>query len=284
MKVIGSGLLKFGDREELTIVFIKKEFMIRNKPGSASLKPESDSQLIYGIRPVIEAINAGKEIDRIYITRNAKGDLMNELKELLKEKNINWQEVPIERILRVTRNNHQDVVCYISPVSYASISNVLPGIFEKGETPLILILDRITDVRNFGAIARTAECAGVNCMIIPYKGAAQVTADAIKTSAGALSRMVICRENNLRHTIDFLQQSGLKVVAATEKGSNTYYKPDYTGPTAIIMGSEEDGVSNDLLRSADELVKIPLLGKISSLNVSVAAGVMLYEVVRQRGK
>ena len=258
--------------------------MIRNKPGSASLKPESDSQLIYGIRPVIEAINAGKEIDRIYITRNAKGDLMNELKELLKEKNINWQEVPIERILRVTRNNHQDVVCYISPVSYASISNILPGIFEKGETPLILILDRITDVRNFGAIARTAECAGVNCMIIPYKGAAQVTADAIKTSAGALSRMVICRENNLRHTIDFLQQSGLKVVAATEKGSNTYYKPDYTGPTAIIMGSEEDGVSNDLLRSADELVKIPLLGKISSLNVSVAAGVMLYEVVRQRGK
>jgi 23S rRNA (guanosine2251-2'-O)-methyltransferase len=257
--------------------------MIPRRQAQERAGSPRDEQLIYGIRPVIEAINAGKEIDRIFITRNAKGsELMIELKTLLKDKNIPWQEVPIEKIHRITRNNHQDVVCFISPVAYASLENVLPGIFERGETPLILMLDRITDVRNFGAIARTAECAGVHCIVIPYRGAAQVTADAIKTSAGALSRMIICRENNLRHTTDYLRQSGLRIVAATEKATTPYFKQNYQGPVAIIMGSEEDGISNDLLRTADELVKIPILGKISSLNVSVAAGIMLYETVRQR--
>ena len=245
-------------------------------------KSSDDSQLVYGLRAVIEAIHAGKEIDRIYITRNSKSDLMTELKDLLKEKEIQWQEVPIEKIHRITRNNHQDVVCYISPVAYASIENMLPSIFESGETPLVLILDRITDVRNFGAIARTAECAGVHCIIIPFRGAAQVTADAIKTSAGALSRIPICRENSLRDTMQFLRNSGLKIVAATEKGNDLYFKSDLSGPLAIVMGSEEDGVSSDIIRQADELLKIPILGKISSLNVSVASGVLLYEVIRQR--
>ena len=243
----------------------------------------STDQLIYGIRPVIEAINAGKEVDRLYITRNAnKSELMTELKNLLKEKDIPWQEVPIEKIHRITRNNHQDVVCFISSISYASIENVVPGIFEKGETPLLLLLDRITDVRNFGAIARTAECAGAHAIVIPYRGAAQITADAIKTSAGALNNIPVCRENNLLDTIKYLRQSGLKIVAATEKGKDLYHQSDLTGPLAIVMGSEEDGVSNEIIRQADELVKIPLLGKISSLNVSVASGILLYEALRQR--
>jgi 23S rRNA (guanosine2251-2'-O)-methyltransferase len=247
-------------------------------------KQADDPQLVYGIRPVMEAISAGKEVDRIFITRNAKGELMNELKNLLKEKNIPWLEVPIDKIHRITRNNHQDVVCYISAIEYASISNVLPAIFERGETPFILLLDRITDVRNFGAIARTAECAGVHAIVIPFRGAAQVTADAIKTSAGALSRIPVCRENNFRDTINYLRESGLRLIAATEKGKQLYYKADLSGPVGIIMGSEEDGISNDLLRSTDELVMLPLLGKISSLNVSVACGVMLYEAVRQRSQ
>ena len=254
----------------------------RNNRNGRRSRQEQDPQLIYGIRPVMEAILAGKEVDRLYITRNATGNLMTELKKLLKEKDIPWQEVPIERIHRITRNNHQDVVCYVSPVSYASLADVLPGIFENGETPLILILDRITDVRNFGAIARTAECAGVHALVIPYKGAAQVTADAIKTSAGALNTLAVCRETNLRHALSFLRESGLRIVAATEKGSKEYFQSDFSGPLAIVMGSEEDGVSDDILKTADDLVKIPLQGTIASLNVSVASGVLLYEVYRQR--
>lgn len=247
-------------------------------------EPKENDQLIYGIRPVMEAIQAGKEVDRMFICRGAKGELMGELKELLKEKNIPYTEVPIEKLHRITRNNHQDVVCYISSITYHSIADIVPFVFERGETPLILVLDRITDVRNFGAIARTAECSGVHAIVIPSRGAAQVTADAIKTSAGALSKIPVCRETNLRKTIEYLQGSGIRVVAASEKGSNDYFKSDFSGPLAIIMGSEEDGVSNELIRSADELVKIPLAGTISSLNVSVACGVILYEAIRQRSK
>lgn len=243
---------------------------------------EQDDQLIYGIRAVMEAVNAGKEIERIFITRGANGELMNSLKTLLRQKEIVWQEVPIEKIHRITRNNHQDVVCFISAITYDSIEQIVPAIFEKGETPFILVLDRITDVRNFGAIARTAECAGVHAIVIPLKGAAQVTADAIKTSAGALNRISVCRENNLRQTIGFLQSSGLKVMAASEKGSKNYFEADMTGPVAIVMGSEEDGISNDVIRVSDELLRIPLMGKIGSLNVSVATGVMLFEAIRQR--
>jgi 23S rRNA (guanosine2251-2'-O)-methyltransferase len=243
---------------------------------------EDDNQLIYGIRPVMEAVLAGKEIDRIFITRNAKGELMNELKKLLSEKNILWQEVPVEKLSKITRNNHQDIVCYVSPISYASLSNVLPAIFEKGENPLILILDRITDVRNFGAIARTAECAGVHAIVIPFRGAAQVTADAIKTSAGALNIIPVCRENHLRDAINYLRESGLRIIAVTEKGKQLYYTSDLKGPVALVMGSEEDGISSDIIRTADELVKIPLEGSISSLNVSVASGILLYETLRQR--
>ena len=247
-------------------------------------RPEENEneQLVYGLRPVMEAILAGKEIERLFICRGAKGDLMAELKDMLKERQIPWTEVPMEKLNRITRNNHQDVVCYISSISYSKLADVVPTVFESGSTPFILVLDRITDVRNFGAIARTAECAGVHAIVIAAKGAAQVTADAIKTSAGALSRITVCRETNLKRTVEYLQQSGIKVVAASEKGQGDYYKTDLAGPIAIVMGSEEDGVSNDIIRIADELCKIPLMGKISSLNVSVAAGVMMYEVIRQR--
>ena len=280
---------KHGDKVGHLIVSIriyKSMYNNSNKGSFRSRRPEpkEDNQLIYGIRPIMEAILAGKEVDRLFICRGAKGELMGELKELLTQKNIPWTEVPIEKLHRLTRNNHQDVVCYISSITYNSITDIVPFIFEKGEVPLILILDRITDVRNFGAIARTAECSGVHAIVIPSRGAAQVTADAIKTSAGALSKIPICRETNLRKTVDYLKESGIKVVAASEKGVEDYFTGDFTGPLAIVMGSEEDGVSNELIKCADELLRIPLAGTISSLNVSVACGVILYEAIRQRSK
>lgn len=255
------------------------------RPGFKSnqrRESREEGQMIYGLRPVMEALEAGKEIEKIYLGRTARGELMQELKTMLKEREIVWQEVPNERLDKFTRNNHQEVVCFISPVHYFSLSQLVPSIFEKGETPLLLILDRVTDVRNFGAIARTAECAGIHAIVIPNKGAAQVTADAIRTSAGALSRIPVCREVALRNTIKYLQEAGIKVVAATEKGRDYHFQADFTGPLAIVMGSEEDGVSDDIIRTCDEILRIPLLGSVSSLNVSVACGVMIYEAVRQR--
>lgn len=255
-----------------------------NNSNSRPRDSREAGQMIYGLRPVMEALEAGKEIEKIYLGRTAKGELMSALKKELKEREIVWQEVPNERLDKFTRNNHQEVVCFISPVHYHSISQLIPSIFERGETPLILILDRITDVRNFGAIARTAECAGIHAIVIPAKGAAQVSADAIRTSAGALSKIPVCREPHLRTTIKFLQESGIKVIAATEKGSDYLYQSDMSGPLAIVMGSEEDGVSDDIIRTCDEILRIPIIGSITSLNVSVACGVMIYEAVRQRMK
>ncbi|MCX6291192.1 MAG: 23S rRNA (guanosine(2251)-2'-O)-methyltransferase RlmB [Bacteroidetes bacterium] len=248
------------------------------------MQQKNDEQMIYGIRPVMEALHAGKEIEKIFITRGARGDLMQELKQLMRDRKILYTEVPVEKLNRFTRKNHQDVVCFISSVTYQFIEDIIPAVFEKGETPLVLILDRITDVRNFGAIARTAECAGVHAIVIPAKGAAQINADAIKTSAGALNSIPVCRIGNLNRAIEFLKESGLQIIAATEKTSEVHYQADYTSPCAIIMGSEEDGISSDLLKLADKKIKIPLLGSIESLNVSVACGVVLFEALRQRGR
>lgn len=244
-------------------------------------KKENDS-LIFGLRPVIEAIHAGKEVERLFVQSGLKNELATELMSLLKKNNVPFQYVPIEKLNRLTSKNHQGVVGYISSVVYQKIQDVLPLIFESGKTPLLLILDRITDVRNFGAIARTAECSGVHAIIIPSRGAAQINADAMKTSTGALHTIPVCRENSLKETIHFLRESGLQVIACTEKTKDMYYQHDYTLPVAIIMGSEEDGVSPEYLKLVDEQAKIPLLGQISSLNVSVATGVVLYEAVRQR--
>ncbi|MBK5286746.1 MAG: 23S rRNA (guanosine(2251)-2'-O)-methyltransferase RlmB [Bacteroidia bacterium] len=247
----------------------------------AHITHKSDS-IIYGLRPVMEAINAGKEIESVFINDKAKGERMNELKVLLKKNNISWREVPYGKLNRLTRMNHQDVVCVISPISYHSLHSVVASVFDKGEMPLIMVLDRITDVRNFGAITRTAECAGVHAIVIPYRGAAQINSDAVKTSSGALNIVPVCREKNLSTAIDYLKESGLQIIACTEKAKEDYFKTDFTTPTTIILGSEEDGISKELLEKADRKVSIPLAGKIESLNVSVAAGIILYEAVRQK--
>ncbi len=237
---------------------------------------------IFGVRAVIEAIESGKDIDKILIKSGPKNDLINELFNLVKKYDLPYSSVPIEKINRITQKNHQGVVAFISPIVFENIEEIIPRIFEEGKLPLILILDKITDVRNFGAIARTAECANVNAIIIPAKGAAQINGDAVKTSAGALHHIPICRNMNLKKTIDFLKKSGLQILAATEKADQTYFEVDMTVPTAIIMGAEDEGISYEYLKLSDKKIKIPILEKIESLNVSVAAAVLVYEAVRQR--
>lgn len=244
-------------------------------------KRESNQQ-VYGIRAVMEAIESGKEIESLFIQRGLSGHLLNELKQLLKEYNISFQQVPVEKLNRITRKNHQGVIAVISPITYQRIEDVLPTIYEKVEVPLLLILDGITDVRNLGAIARSAECSGVHAIIVPKKGSAEINPDTIKTSAGALYKIDVCREESLTKTVRFLQDSGVRVVVCTEKTQDLIYSVDFTGPTAIIMGSEDVGVSDDLIRISDNLAKIPMFGEIGSLNVSVASGIVLYEAVRQR--
>ena len=241
-----------------------------------------ENEMIFGIRAVMEAIQADKEIDKILIRRELQGDLAKELMTLMKERGLHAQRVPMERLDRLTRKNHQGVIAFISPVTYQRLEDLIPFIFEQGRDPLVVLLDGITDVRNFGAIARTCECAGVDALVIPSKGGATVNADAMKTSAGALHTLPVCREQNLKETLQYLKDSGFRIVAATEKGDYDYTKADYTGPVCIIMGAEDKGVSYDHLALCDEWVKIPMLGTIESLNVSVAAGILIYEAVKQR--
>ena len=239
-------------------------------------------QYIFGIRAVIEAIQSGKEIDKLLIKKDINGELINELFALIKERHVVVQRVPVEKINRITRKNHQGVVAFLSAVTYYNIEEVVPVLFEEGINPFLIVLDGITDVRNFGAIARTCDCAGVNAIIIPERNSVSVNADAIKTSAGALNYVPVCREKNLVNVVKFLKSSGYKVVGASEKSSVNYTLVDYTGPVALILGAEDKGISNDLLKLCDEFVSIPEFGNINSLNVSVAGGVMMYEVVRQR--
>lgn len=242
-----------------------------------------DSQTrIFGIRAIIEAINADKQIDKLFIQKGLSGELYSELKGLVKHYSINHQYVPIEKINRFTRKNHQGVYAFISPVAFHSIESLLPQVYERGETPLFLVLDRITDVRNFGAIARTAECVGVHAIITPVQNTAPVNEDAIKTSAGALYNIPICKERNLKASLLYLQESGIQLISCTEKTDDLVYDVDYTVPCAIIMGSEEDGISNEFLKMSDAKAKLPLHGNIGSLNVSVATGAILYEATRQR--
>jgi 23S rRNA (guanosine2251-2'-O)-methyltransferase len=251
--------------------------------NSKQSRPKRETnQLVFGIRAVIEAIKSDKDIEAIYVQRGLAGDIFQEFKKLLKERNLAFQEVPAEKLNRITQKNHQGVIAEVSSITYQKIEDIIPAIYEKGQTPLIVILDGITDVRNLGAIARTAECAGVHALIVPSKGSAQINPDAIKTSAGALFNIPVCRHDNLRKTAIFLQESGLQLVVSTEKTNTLLYQPDYTMPTAVILGSEDDGVSSELIRIADHLTKIPMFGEIESLNVSVSAGIILYEVIRQR--
>lgn len=238
--------------------------------------------MIFGIRATIEAVQSGKEIDKLLIKRDLQGDLVKALYVLLKERNIRFQLVPQERLDRITRKNHQGVIAFISAVTYHRLEDIIPFVFEQGKDPFIMLLDGITDVRNFGAIARTCECAGVHAIVIPPKESVSVNADAMKTSAGALNVIPVCKEKSVNQAIRFLKDSGVKVIAASERAAKNYTEIAYTGPVAIVMGAEDRGVSAENLRICDEIVKIPQFGTIGSLNVSVAASILVYEGVRQR--
>lgn len=244
------------------------------------MQKETDS--IFGLRAVIEAIRAGKQIDRLLIKQGLQGSLYHELMSEVKAHNIVYQIVPVERIELVTRKNHQGVLAWLSLIEYQYITNLLPMIFEKGEDPLLIALDGVSDVRNFGAIVRTADCLGAHAVIIPEKGSARITADAIKTSAGALHSFPICREKSIVRSIEYLKESGLNVICATEKSGEEPSDAILTGPSVLILGSEEKGISRELLALSDRKVRINVTGNIGSLNVSVAAGILLYEIVRQR--
>ena len=241
-----------------------------------------EKEMIFGLRAVIEAVQAGKDVDRVLVKRELQGELFKELQEVLTLHEIPMQKVPLERIDRITRKNHQGVLAFMSAVTYQKIEDIIPMLYEQGKNPFIVVLDGITDVRNFGAIARTCEVAGVDAIVIPARGSVRVSADAIKTSAGALHTIPVCRELNIRDAVQFLRNSGVKVVAATEKAAEDYTTSTYVDPIAILMGAEDEGISPELLKISDDLVRLPVYGTIQSLNVSVAAGVMLYEVIRQR--
>jgi 23S rRNA (guanosine2251-2'-O)-methyltransferase len=243
---------------------------------------EDDEHIIFGVRAVIEAIRADRPINKILIQRGMQKELFKELKEELANKKYNLQFVPIYKLNRMTRKNHQGVIAEVSPIHYQEVEPILNRLYEKGEVPLFLILDRLTDVRNFGAIARTAECTGVHAIIIPDKDSVSVTADAVKTSAGALNKIPVCKVSDLNSIIHYLKESGVQIAASTEKTKALIYEADLTVPLAIVMGSEEDGVSMKILAEADIKAKIPMVGTIASLNVSVSAGIMMYEVSRQR--
>src|SRR5690606_25223607 len=237
---------------------------------------------IFGIRTVIEAVNSGKSIDKVFIQKGLRGDLFNELDTLLRKESISTSFVPAEKLNRLTNKNHQGVVANISPIEFHDMENLVVEVVESGKTPLFLILDQLSDVRNFGAIIRTAECTGVHGIIIQKKGSAPVTADTVKTSAGAVFKIPICKVDHIKDAIYYMQASGIKTIAATEKTENNLYDVSFKEPCALILGSEDVGISSSVLKIVDEKAKLPLLGDISSLNVSVACGAFLYEVVRQR--
>ncbi len=258
---------------------LKKQYPIK-KP----MRKYDENEFVFGLRAIIETIKSGKDIDKLLLSTDADKDseIMKELLLLLRERGIPYSRVPVQRLDKLTSKNHQGAICFVSAVNFASLDNVIADTFEQGKIPLILVLDRITDVRNFGAIARTAECAGVHAIVIPTKDAAQLNSDAMKTSAGGLNFVPVCREKNLHSAVMNLQYMGLQVIACSEQTERFIYQADFTAPTVILLGSEEDGISNDLLKLADMKVKIPMYGKIDSLNVSVSAGVAIYEAIRQR--
>jgi 23S rRNA (guanosine2251-2'-O)-methyltransferase len=244
----------------------------------------SKNDYIFGMHPVMEAIKAGKEIDKVIVQSDLSGPNITELRHLIKEYKLSVQNLPQNRMNHLYKKNHQGVVALLSPIEFQPYQEVLNKTFEAGKIPLFLILDRISDVGNFGAICRTAECSGVDCIIVPAKGSAQLNAEAIKRSSGALLKVNVARERDLAKVMEELQASGLQVIACTEKTDKEIYEVDFKLPTAIVMGSEEDGINSHLFKGADERVRIPLEGEIESLNVSVSTGIITYEAVRQRRK
>lgn len=243
-----------------------------------------EKDFIFGIHPIIEAIDAGKTIDKVFIQNGLLGDNIKKLKIKLSQAGIYIKYVPIEKLNRLTKKNHQGACAFLSPIQFFSIEDVIPQLFEEGKMPFVLILDHLTDVRNFGAICRTAEITGVDVIVLPEEGCSPINSDSVKTSAGAIFNLKICKEKNLLKVLDYLKLSGIKVVCATEKTDKLIYEENLNPPIAIIVGNEERGISKELLKNADANLKLPILGKIESLNVSVACGVFLYEVVRQNLK
>lgn len=237
---------------------------------------------IYGLRAIIEAVNSNEEIDKVFLQKGLKGDLMKELEGLLRRNEVNMVYVPVEKLNRLTKNNHQGAVANISPISFHTLEELVEKSTQKGGPSLFLLLDQLSDVRNFGAIIRTAECTGVDGIIVQKKGAAPVTSDTIKTSAGAAFKVPIAKVDHLKDAVFYLQASGIKIVSATEKTNDTIYDVNLTDSIAIVMGAEDRGISPSILKASDYCAKLPLLGQIESLNVSVACAVFLYEAVRQR--
>ena len=241
-----------------------------------------NKQFIFGIHAVAEALEAAKDIDKIFIRRDLNGENVSHILDMAHNLRVPVQRVPVERIDRITRKNHQGVLAMMAAVTYYQLEQLLPQYYDEGINPFVVVLDGVTDVRNFGAIARTAYAAGVDAIVIPSKGSALINGDAMKTSAGALSLINVCRVDNMKDAIDFLQASGLRVVGFTEKAKESLWKSDLTGPLCVMMGSEEDGISPAYMKRLDEHLMIPMPGDIDSLNVSVATGVVCFEIVRQR--
>jgi len=244
----------------------------------------SQNNIVFGLRAIIEAILAGKTFDKVFLKQGTTGDLANELQALVKSHDISLKIVPQAKLDGITRKNHQGAIGFIVPVAYQNFEEIITHCFEQGNDPLILVLDEITDVRNFGAMARTALCMGVHAIVIPANGSVSITPDAIKTSAGALLTIPVCKVTSLPVAIEKMREYSLQVVGCTEKGSDTIYDLDLSGPLAIVMGSEEKGLSPIILRIADKLANIPITGPVQSLNVSVATGMVLYEASRQKAK
>jgi 23S rRNA (guanosine2251-2'-O)-methyltransferase len=237
---------------------------------------------IFGIRAIIEAINAGETIDKIFLQKGLHGELFNELETTIRKNSINSSYVPVEKLNRLTKGNHQGAVAQISPIAFHDLETLVMQVMESGKNPLFLLLDQLSDVRNFGAIIRTAECTGVNGIVIQKKGGAPVNGDTIKTSAGAVFKIPICKVDHIKDAVFYMQSSGIKVIAATEKTDDMLYDVSFIEPCAIIMGSEDRGINPSILKIVDAKAKLPILGEIESLNVSVACGAFLYEAVRQR--
>jgi len=245
---------------------------------------ETEQNIVFGIHPVIEAIESGKEIEKVFLKKGTTNPAIADIKRTLKGKRIPFQEVPQEKLFRLTRKNHQGVIALLSPIEYQNFDEVVRRVIEAGKTPLVLVLDRVSDVGNFGAICRSAECAGVDAILIPVKGSAQINSYAVKSSAGAIFNIPICRTGHILSEVRQLKESGLKIVACSEKGDETIYGSDLSGPMAVIMGSEEDGIGEGLMEIADIHLNIPMAGTTGSLNVSVATGIVLFERLRQSNK
>lgn len=254
----------------------------KRQPNTQAERGHQETSAIYGLRPVLEAIDGGTRIDRILLQNGLTGTLAGDLKGRIRDKGIPYQFVPVEKLNRLAKGNHQGVVALISPIEFKDAMVLLPALMEGEKAPLVLLLDHVTDVRNFGAIVRTAECAGADAVVVPDHGSAQIGNDAVKTSSGALLRVPVCRESNLKTVINLARQCGMQVVAATEKGASDYLDVDFTKPTLLVLGAEETGISPEILKMADIRAKLPIMGKVQSLNVSVAAAVFMYEVLRQR--